>query len=643
MPKQLKKGFATPKLKNAKAKGPQKSRARLAQAKRLYHGSEPRPVSARSVPDKKKKRPARRDPIKFIGPQLLASASSSDEKRLGNSSGREGVSSLRMTNTKNTFRKTFRHTDRVFVQTITLPSTPVPGLIIWARRNLVAITGTYLEVEALQWSRWRPIRYRYVFVASPGSTFSGMIIGATDPDPTSTYVDNATNIQRLSILGGEMQQLNRGLKFDHPGLRDGEKLWVNDLNPSIVDFTDRFSSAGNSMLAVVTPGDMVSGQTVGAIFLEYDIEFSDPVLSTALTVGTDSATLSNVYSSMVTAGGINPINYALGLLVNTAYGYIMAAAIPNLVNAFFDWVPFVGGFELDGGDEPIKLGYVRGKLGASGNEQPGLRPGRYGVVFTFATNQEIVLDPYNGSYAGPFDLGSSGMISGGDITFLKTCPSFPFWRSSSVANLTSTKINTPDGGRKNWLQVELDYSVGTGRGFADFQLASNVAFVAGESDLYYLSFTSKTASQFVDGLGSGRERIRKFHPYVETVDAKGLPPVVHPDVDDSLRAYHRLRDSRTRSRQGSGVGAAAPAAPPPSPVSVVAGRKHLSIGLTESKGSPDDDGEVIDPSPPRYQPSDSLRVGGISADKALSHPADRSLRDPFVRSTGFGSAAAGRL
>jgi len=236
------------------------------------------------------------------------------------------------------------------------------------------------------------------------------------------------NIQRLSVLPGrDMKQMTQGLDFSHPGIRDKTDLFVSDLNPSTTDFTDRFSSAGNSIIAIVAPGDITGGTTIGALFLDYDIEFYDPHLSQVSLSSTNGwqYDLASLIIAAARTGGVGVLDWMLTRVGMVPFTTGVADSASSILSMFFDWVPWLAG---DGSRIPDgALGFVRGKLGAAPTERPGLRPGRYVAKFNYASNTlgsttsgEFTDPSIPSAYNGPILLSSVGYVAVGDVTVIRT-------------------------------------------------------------------------------------------------------------------------------------------------------------------------------------------------------------------------------
>jgi hypothetical protein len=532
-----------------------------------------------------------------------------------------------------------RFVDSVFVETIITGTVVTAGTIIWARRNLASIPGTYLEIESIQHNRWKVHRYRYRFVPTTGTTFAGMLIGATDSDPTSTYLDPDTNIQRLSILpGAQFQQEWRGLAWDHPGFRANEgDLWVNDLNPSSTDFTDRFSSAGNSMLAIVSTGDITVTTELGAIFLDYDVEFFDKHLSPiALTVPTTISFDAGDFFTRLSGhaagseGGVGIIDRVMSGLASLLNPTTFTGAVPGLLDMLRDWVPYLTN------DIPVTSdGRVQGRLGASPNEQPGFRPGFYKAKFTMATlaqASEYSWDPNGGNtglvvYRGPISIASDYGIYGGAIKvpygggptglnqgYLKyDSEENTVGTSTETANYTQSPVTGTVYSQA--LSLEWEFVVGQARGFLDTLLQLSSTHNAGSPpDEVWLVLSNKAESVIVDlpvtGSGTGSVRVRpRFPPSVASRFPKpvkiGFPPL--PGGPKFPR------------RHPAGAAAA-----PGGPVSRAAESKSLDHPLKIEPVSPSD-GFVEFITPPRPPSGPSREMSALSA-RASSGPSLATIR-----------------
>jgi len=196
---------------------------------------------------------------------------------------REGISAKPFKNTHPSsalFGNQQRIVNRVLVAVITLNSTPIPGQLLWSRRNRLSVPGSMLDAESQLFRRWRVNKSIYEFIPSVSTEFNGQIVLAQDPDPLSDYSTTSTAIQRLMTLpGSSIQQVFKGLKSRLPPNRDHTDLWVKDLDINEDDYSDRLSAAGTAYLACVAPGDMATGITIGSVFWEFDLTLYDPYLS----------------------------------------------------------------------------------------------------------------------------------------------------------------------------------------------------------------------------------------------------------------------------------------------------------------------------------------------------------------------------
>jgi len=606
MPKQTKE-MKTPRKKQVKP-SPKEGKSRSSPMK----STPARYVGARRVDDRVRKRSGLRSP------------GFKEEKKFLGGGGRVGISSMPM-NAVTRPGRNFRDSDSTFVQTVVTGATVTAGTVIWARRNLASIPGTMLQIKALQYNRWRAHRLRYRFVPVTGTTFAGMLIGATDSDPTSSYVDVETNIQRLSALPrATFQQEWKGLAWDHPGFRGSEgDLWVNDLNPSSVDFTDRFSSAGNSMLAIVSTGDITANTEIGAIFLDWDIEFFDAHLNpVALSVPSLLSFSASAFNEKILAAtgdvGVGILDLIMQGLAGVTNPLAIAEFIPTVLDMFRDWVPF-----YDDGVPVTRPQLVQGRLGAAPTEQPGFRPGYYNVELTIATSafqSDFSWDPNGGPTGATTNVGPIQVIPGGSGSYVMygggvQIPSGGggsgldngYLRYVSSGLNTSTQdagyVQSPvTGNVYNQAYIfNFEFYVGQSRGWMDTFLQKNATEATAVEEVWVIVTNKSALSYAVLPIGSGMAK-------------SGLKPRHRPDELTAPPPGPKFP-----SRRPAGTAAA-----PGGPVSRAAESKSLDHPLKIEPVSPSD-GFVEFITPPRPPSGPSREMSALSA-RASSGPSLATIR-----------------
>lgn len=487
-----------------------------------------------------------------LRPRLLGAPPAAAASSLGDGrSARVGISSMPANVRSKGYGKAIRRTDTCFIQTITLPDVVNAGTIIWSRRNLAAVPSTALEVECALYNRWRIRKYRYRLVPVPGTNFAGMLVGATDPDVVSVYSDPSTNVQRLTALPGRaVNQIWEGLSFDHPDPSRYD-LFVNDFDPNVNDFTDRFSCAGNSMIAVVAAGDMSTGTEIGAVFLDYDIELYEPHLEPAIVTSRETFQFDtgDFLAQMGNVGGTAILDYLLSTISAVGWTPLVTQFASNTIRTFFDYVPwFVG----DGSGSrrlvrPTELGLVRGHLGASPTEQPGIRPGRYELILWYADNTlGQNYNPTSSTYNGPIDLASysspSTVVMGGDLDpnyGTQTLPQLLVGAAGSTPTHPGNFVFPPGSSVpfRNWMKVVWSFGVRTGRAFSDVvivlnQSVSNPYLGPFPDSIFWLEIVEKDATSYIvlppeGGTARARPRYPVRHVRAD-IDAKRASSSVFP-------------------------------------------------------------------------------------------------------------------
>jgi hypothetical protein len=301
---------------------------------------------------------------------------------------------------------------------------------------------------------------------------------ASDPDPLSTYLDETTNLQRLSVQPGKfMSQVWEKSTFSLPSTRDYTDLWCLDLNPNVDDASDRLSAAGNSFVLLVAPGTMTTGMTIGAIELEFDITYFSPRLGPNALTDTSSVQipLSYFLTAMGTAGDV-----PTGAVFNTLFQYVSAnaltigpavGALATLIRMFFTWVDYGNAFELSRlGDKKTVPSRGRSVFGPALTETQGLGPGQYQMIleicqptYTAATNgyDYVSFPPFFDGLGFPLYLGEAG--TSGSTSYLDTeivaC-------ASGEGFMKLSQINGQQ--YPNIIRLKMSYNITADRGYSDF-------------------------------------------------------------------------------------------------------------------------------------------------------------------------------
>jgi hypothetical protein len=264
---------------------------------------------------------------------------------------REGISSPAMNiHSNRSIVRNHVQRDLVYIGSLTGKNGLLPGDLMYVRRNRASLPGSYLQPLSGMYTRWRVRRQRYIFKPSIGSTFSGQIILAQDPDPVSTYNDNNTSIQSLSVLVGcQIKQVWQEISCDIPRTKEHDNLFTQDVDTALDDYTERFSSAGNFFAACVAVGDMGRADvTIGSLWLEYDYEFYEPRLQLNLqsdpslilsNIGVD---LMNRITASVTSSSDGPgiLTTLMNLMNDVTLNLPLIQVLYDAVVTFFDYLPW---------------------------------------------------------------------------------------------------------------------------------------------------------------------------------------------------------------------------------------------------------------------------------------------------------------
>jgi len=301
---------------------------------------------------------------------------------------REGISSPSMhTRPNRSIVRNHIQRDRIYIGALEGRVGLAPGQIMFSRRNRASYPGSYLQPLAAMYTRWRVRNQRYIIIPSVGSTFAGQILMAQDPDPVSTYNDDTTAIQSLSVLvGGSTKQAWEQNSCFMPHTKEHDNLFTQDVDTTVEDYTERFSCAGNLFVACVAVGDMASSSvTIGSIWLEYDYEFYEPRLQ--LNQLSDPS-LINIFASaefvtkMAAAAFGTPgpgIMQELMSYINVLdLGITTIQSLYDAVATFFSYLPY--SFSATPA-APLQSKYLENGAGISPLEHPGYGPGNYALVY----------------------------------------------------------------------------------------------------------------------------------------------------------------------------------------------------------------------------------------------------------------------
>ena len=528
-----------------------------AQKKMTSGPSDPRIVTGKKKTQKKRrvveagrpesKRPSTPGPSKdnVSKPRNLSrpgglAASHRSGSRVGISSKPMGVG-----RTKDHFGSSRTEKDSIFVGVIRVGSSTASGTIVWSRRNTASVPGTYLEVVSGLYNRWHVRMLRYRFVPVPGADFAGQIIGATDPDPNSVYDDVTTNVQRMSVLAGrQIEQLWKGISFTYPLPHDRSDLWTRDLDPAVNDQADRFSIAGNSMIAIVAKGDIAEGTEIGSVFLDYDYVFYEPRLApTAVTSSyvmnmnrvAGNGKAGNIFLECDPTTGEPKINEGKSVdpevdLAKTAMDAVTAVIATadavadtaeviaegiETIREYVEWTLEPSKAERkDGGDHyppgVLKRGRYK-KFGAAATEEPGFAYGHYLLRIDWYTEQSPMgYDETAGTIDGLTpQLTCLNNASGGELTYIRypVPEGYGIGGSADTAPLLTTgsclfydPINNHSHPYLNsW---ELEFQVTSNRGFAtsviqSVQQTGDYTFKSHSNDIMIWTFTRRSPQRYV--------------------------------------------------------------------------------------------------------------------------------------------------
>lgn len=164
-----------------------------------------------------------------------------------------------------------------------------PQLVSAASGSAVTINTASIESPHLPWlyntarnfERYRVTRANLVFVGNVGSTSTGRII----MDSTTDYADMLTTSTIANTSGGKGWALasaaNKDLRFQ----MDIDNSWkrvsayTHNTIAAATGYLDIMSSVNDllfSCLVIVVTGAAAS-TNIGTVFIEYDVEFKDPI------------------------------------------------------------------------------------------------------------------------------------------------------------------------------------------------------------------------------------------------------------------------------------------------------------------------------------------------------------------------------
>lgn len=473
-------------------------------------------------------------------------------------------------------KSSLRQAATVFIETLMIPgNVAVPnGTIIWSRRNTVSIPNTSLAVQSLLYNRWRVHRWTYRFVPSVAISYAGSIIGATDPDPLSSYTVSSSNVGRLTNLPGmNMSNASQGITFSHPLQKDFTDLWVVDLNPSTTDFTDRFCAAGNSMIAVSSTGDIFGGQEIGVILLDYDIELYDPRLdATALscrpTIGLGTPT--NIFNLLADAlsgygaGNIPICDWFMKLIgkIPSTTALSTLTYLSDIIRTKFEWSSWTSAFS--------SAEYKMLKGSAAPTETAGFPPGNY--------NLQLVITRPN-SATGPWTNSNSPLIyfntpinsdtlrvvgQGGDcieyISYDSVAASY-----GVISPITAVRY-------KYAIRVNLSFYITQSRGYYDTRFSANSTPATDIAEAWF-EFTSRDNATFA---------VPSFTGGSSVIGQKVSPSEIESKLESKTVATPELKipDSVLEPHHAEFISVSAPSSPVLAPV-----RFHRTTGGASSSSS----------------------------------------------------------
>lgn len=143
-------------------------------------------------------------------------------------------------------------------------------------------TGSLLDLEFNKWIHWKPKTLRVHYVPNLGSAAPGQYMHFISSDPGTDY--SASGITMINSMAAENSSQVGAIAAPGSTLsRVHTKLWTDpdtqytSSATGIVSFADvRTTTAGDYYFALVTPYVTTAAVTIGSIWLEYEIEFSQP-------------------------------------------------------------------------------------------------------------------------------------------------------------------------------------------------------------------------------------------------------------------------------------------------------------------------------------------------------------------------------
>jgi len=201
---------------------------------------------------------------------------------------------------------------REFITSITMPATAgsdSPGGILYNPYNSVTPTNTRLSQLASLYKRWEPLAWRYHFVPTVPTSQKGTLIMAHDPDPTTDYVNAASNLPVLRTMkGSQMFQLWYGGSTALPSERDYTTLWTNAAEGGADPSDERLSFAGQLLVVVAGTTGLSTDAVLGMLELEYVVRFYLPKLASDSGAGSEAIVSLQVdqFQSVCPAISTNP-------------------------------------------------------------------------------------------------------------------------------------------------------------------------------------------------------------------------------------------------------------------------------------------------------------------------------------------------
>jgi len=356
--------------------------------------SSPKKKTKSTPPPKAKKEPAQAGPSSYsmVVPQKLPLS----VKRVGVSSSAIRHREPHVRTGTDRLGQHLRVSGREFLTTVTVPSGSLtPGGVIYDFECICEIPATRLTAFAKIYERWRPVRYRFHFIPTQPTTKAGTIVFGVDPDPTSEWTGSTSsdNIAKArSFVGSRMTQVWQPTMTDIGPVGDYTSFWCTPATAA-VDAEDRLVAPGRFVVVCAAAGSLVTGDALGMIELEYDINFYLPRL--------DSEDDGNSYTAFIPkslfpvgAGTqklpiLKTVATLLSQMSESSFAAISAAVGASWLSALRNYLPYTG---TD-----------------SASDDTGLNRGTYNVDWVFQLENP-------GDFAGSQFLSSGWVVKGLDNT-----------------------------------------------------------------------------------------------------------------------------------------------------------------------------------------------------------------------------------